>query len=49
MIKNIVLNNMVIINTILILLVVLGHIGCVYADKWNYPNSKLMRYITEYI
>ncbi len=47
------LYNIEFINVIAIILVILGHSGCVYANIWDddivYKNSEIIRYITNYI
>lgn len=47
------LNNLKLLKNIAIILVLLGHAGCIYADKWSYSivNTKFeyVKYVTEYI
>lgn len=48
------LYNVSLLNSIAIILVILGHSGCVYTGKWGgqsvfYNNSSIIRYITCYI
>lgn len=47
------LNNISLVGVIAMILVLLGHAGCVYAGKWDYDlvynNSETIKYITEYI
>ena len=41
------------LRNIAIILVLLGHAGCIYAGKWSYTlvnmNSEIIKYITEFI
>ncbi len=47
------LKDIELLKNIAIVLVLLGHAGCIYAGKWSYSlvhmNSNFIRYITEYI
>lgn len=45
--------NIVLLNLMAIILVILGHSGCIYAGKWDYnvvyKNSIIIKYLTNYI
>lgn len=47
------LKNLQILKNISIIFVVLGHAGCIYANKWSYEivnaKSVSIKYVTEYI
>ena len=47
------LDNISVLRIIVLILVILGHCGCIYAKKWDinvvHNSSKTIRYITEYI
>ncbi|MEG2917972.1 MAG: acyltransferase [Clostridium sp.] len=51
--KNNEINYISLLKNIAIILVVVGHAGCIYAGKWSFPvvhgKSEKLRYITEYI
>lgn len=47
------LNNLKLLKNIAIILVLLGHAGCIYAGKWGYSivntKSEYIKYVIEYI
>lgn len=47
------INHITILRNISIILVILGHAGCIYAGYWSYTvvngNSSILKFITEYI
>ncbi|EYE87686.1 hypothetical protein Q428_12045 [Fervidicella metallireducens AeB] len=51
--KDNILYNIFILNSIAIILVILGHSGCIYAGKWDYKvfynSSIIIKFITDYI